>query len=1176
MKLTQKLLSCALLCQVIFVVPLLGQNLPEWKKKAVDADEVSSSFKEPPLFYAPHTFWFWDAPLDQDQILGMAEEMTRQRLNPGYVHARGNKWGRGSSMPVNQWLTTYWYDAFSGALSRAKGAGMYLGYCDEYMWPSGQAAGFLLDIHPHLRAQSLRWTRTEHTGGQKITLPKALFTVAAKLDQNGRLSSKSLKVLAKNSSYEWKIPSGQWVVFAYDTTFMPGIDGGEVNYLDNTLIDAFIQIAHDGYEARFPNDMGKGIPGVFVDNEGDFGRALAWSDYLAESYQLMNQRDIRLYMPLLTEEDAEGLWPKARYDWFNAVSEVYASQFTGRMSQWLEERNMYYISNLWEESIMLVAEAVGDLMRCQRSVTMPGVDALFMRALDPHDFKETQSVCEFEDRPFMTELMGVAGWEQSPVMMKMCQNALTAWGVTHVVPHGINLNRKLNTIPFPADWFTENPYWNYLHLWNDFVRRSAYVNRQGQLCADVLIYSPLETAWSNSASYFIAKGRHAEWPDGVVRANDLYTSAMRALTDIGTDYLIADRYYLERAVVDPLKPGLISIGSHSFRVLVVPPVSILSENVMLKMEAFADNGGTVIMLGAMPEASAERGLNDPKVAKWFERMASKTGFHNFSADSNPVEAMLSALSGKVSPHIRIKEGVKGIYRAHRKIGDRDFYWIANNTTDTLQNFPVVVAQGSGLAEKWDCETGSVAPLYYKTSEDGISMHLNINPYEGFWLVFDPSKPASQSIYAGSEFQEVLSLPVENWGLSIADKKAVQQTSAALCSSSDPDFVKKYFGGQIDDKQWFTSKITGEWQTVEPWKARALYIETPNTRVYYLKKFELPDKPVLAGISLAADDEHQLFVNGKAVAPGPNAKIWNLTDYYDIAPLLQKGDNTIAVEVLNTGGPGGLFVQGKILGTNTKTEILSDETWLQSSEVDANWPSKPNEAAAWFKAQVADNQTNAERIDLTSPPRVVSLDPVKLYIRLRVPPGKSSLTLPGISNRPAVYTASRQLTIANSTCMFGYGEKELLLVIDPAKGMEKLDTALIFKGEGISTGPRNTFNVLGLSHFTGYVDYQHIFTADSTGQKRWLDLGDVRYTAEVWLNDSLVGAKIWPPFLFDVTGYIRQGQNKLRVRIGNLMTGEMRLYQDLNQINFWGGSGIPQKNAYDAGFFSEIRLLKEKE
>ena len=157
-----------------------------------------------------------------------------------------------------------------------------------------------------------------------------------------------------------------------------------------------------------------------------------------------------------------------------------------------------------------------------------------------HDFKEVQSVAEFEGRPFMSEIMGVAGWIQSPEMMKMTINSVTSFGVNHVVPHGIYMNRKLETIPFPSDWFTGNPYWNYLSQWTDFARRAAFITRQSSLVADVLLVHPIETAWSFSENYFSEeKGvQNAPWDPRVVETDQVYSDAMRKMNQENIDFLI--------------------------------------------------------------------------------------------------------------------------------------------------------------------------------------------------------------------------------------------------------------------------------------------------------------------------------------------------------------------------------------------------------------------------------------------------------------------------------------------------------------------------------------------------------------------------------------------------------------------------------------------------------------
>ena len=64
------------------LVQAIAQDLPEWRKMYSEK-EVRDMFVNPPLYYAPHTFWFWDDTLkDVSVAASMAKEMAKQRLNP--------------------------------------------------------------------------------------------------------------------------------------------------------------------------------------------------------------------------------------------------------------------------------------------------------------------------------------------------------------------------------------------------------------------------------------------------------------------------------------------------------------------------------------------------------------------------------------------------------------------------------------------------------------------------------------------------------------------------------------------------------------------------------------------------------------------------------------------------------------------------------------------------------------------------------------------------------------------------------------------------------------------------------------------------------------------------------------------------------------------------------------
>ena len=232
---------------ILFQNALAQSSEVEWKKK-YDFNQTKEKFEEPPLFYAPHTFWFWDTALDTAQIASMAREITKQRLNPGYAHPRDSESAATSfpALPREEWLSPLWFESIESAVKEAAKAGMTLGYCDEYMWPSGRADGRVLDQAPELVAKSLVWNKKISSQGKTVKLPESKFTVVAKLSNSGLLISNTLKIIERGDSFNWEVPEGKWVIYSYSVE-NSSIEIGKVNYLDPKLMDVFIPIAHKSY-----------------------------------------------------------------------------------------------------------------------------------------------------------------------------------------------------------------------------------------------------------------------------------------------------------------------------------------------------------------------------------------------------------------------------------------------------------------------------------------------------------------------------------------------------------------------------------------------------------------------------------------------------------------------------------------------------------------------------------------------------------------------------------------------------------------------------------------------------------------------------------------------------------------------------------------------------------------
>lgn len=580
--------------------------------------------------------------------------------------------------------------------------------------------------------------------------------------QKATIRSATLQVIGAGAPFDWTAPSdGTWRVYSFSK-----VTGNDVSVLNRQLAKAFIGSAHQPYADLLGAHMGKSIPGAFCDTEGNYGggNGIPWSDDLARHYQENTGRDIQLWMPLMLDEDAEGISARARVDWFNAMSDLY-SGFHAEISDWLQQRGMYYIANLWEESLQWQTTFVGDHMKNQRGFSMPGTDCLQLKAYDVHDFKEAQAVAEFEGRRLMSEIMGAAGWKDfSPVTMKECVNSIVAWGVGHVVPHGIFMTRDLDGNVWVPDWYDENPLWSNLRLWTDFTRRASYVNSHGRAVPDVLLLNPLESAWALLGRTDKLWGPDvnninaldALYSPEVQAINKAYGEAMRELTRHRVEYFVADGHYMSQMKIEG---NQLARGDFRFKTVVMPPMVVMQLAEAKALVEFAKAGGHVYTLGNLPTGSTENGLNDPAMAALMKELQAQS---TVTACPQGLAAVLDAKPPGLESCIRFLSGEFPMLQHHRRIDGREFFWLVNNSTEARQ-CEVKVVGATGAASVWDCEIGKIRPVASAKDGEGSRIPLAFQPHEAYWLVIDPQQPAkSEPIMALPSGNVLLPLAASGW------------------------------------------------------------------------------------------------------------------------------------------------------------------------------------------------------------------------------------------------------------------------------------------------------------------------------------------------------------------------------------------------------------------------------
>jgi hypothetical protein len=890
------------------------QNPPNWgQRKAAPFPALQQGFANPDMMYAPFIFWFWDEPLEPAKMAEMSRVMSAQGFNPGYAHGRNSMVGT-ANLPDQEWLGDKWFSAFAAALDAAEKQNHYLGYCDEYWWPSMQAHGRVLRQHPELKAESLKWQIIDAAGASDVQVPASFFAVATQVDQPGAgtaavIRSKTMQLIGGGDAFVWKAPdAATWRVYTFHKYSQNGVDGGATNAIDDRLAKAFIEIALEPYAKHFGNKLGKSIPGDFIDHEGDYGRKLAWSAALDRRFKERCGQDIRLALPLMLNKDVEGTYAKIRWQWFDGVSDLYAANFQA-VTDWHEQRGMYTTAHVWEENIPLQVYAVGDHMKLLRALTMPGQDCLGRKALQVHDFKEIASVAEFENSRAMTELMGAgsfgmagngAGHDKpwstfNPVFLKQAINAVTAWGMSHIIPHGVFTTRKLTGNPWPPDWYAENPMFPYMHLWTDFARRASYINSMGTAVPDVLLYNPLESAWIHTdasmlddKTWDILEGRN----DGsrVHQIDKAYATAINDLTGARVEFLIGDRFYLKqmevktekstrRATGTKVEARLVR-GEFSFRTLVLPPLDILTLEAARKMVDFAKAGGYVYALGELPNASADNGMNDPQMIELMTALKAAPAFTSLTDGLKPaLEDEATSPPGLESPFWYNPDHKFQLLQQHRRIDGKDFYWLANNT-EQAQECRIGFRRGYAVSI-WDCETGVIRPV--KSFACGL-IELSFKPLEAYWLVLDPTSPP-HDLPKPPKLKDVLTVE----GLWKVSFDAKVQPLMEFPTSPPAEIAAGVEKPLADWQGWTGAKFSGL---------------LDYTKTLTVDKVEASMVLDLGKVCHAAE----VWVNGQSVG----AKLWG-PYVYDVGTALRPGPNEIHVRVANLINnsyddiqPSGLF------------------------------------------------------------------------------------------------------------------------------------------------------------------------------------------------------------------------------------------------------------------------------
>jgi len=457
---------------------------------------------------------------------------------------------------------------------------------------------------------------------------------------------------------------------------------------------------------------------------------------------------------------------------------------------------------------------------------------------------------------------GGKSYARYPALMKQRGDRFFTEGINNTLLH-LFIQQPDERVPginaeFGNEFNRHNTWFSYMDLFTAYLKRCNYMLQQGKYVADV--------------AYFI--GEDAPKMTGVT---DPALPAGYAFDYINAEVLMT------RTVV---KDGrLVLPDGMNYGLLVLPKLETMRPELLAKIRILVEQGANI--LGPAPFRSpslqgypnADQEVKKLAAALWGGVPATEKSFRKYGKGQVMQNVgMQEALNQlQIRPDFSLTQEVPVLY-IHRRLADKDIYFISNQTSKELQISPSFRVSGMEPS-LWDPVQGVTRALPEYIAADGqITVPLKLAPLESFFLVFKATEKQR----------------VHNQGQNLPSERRIVKNFPEL------QLVKELTGSwelYFEDQQRGPKK-TVVFNQLEDWTKRAEdSIRYYSGTVRYQKMFTHKPHSGSERIILETGEIRgmaKVKVNGKEIGG-----LWTAPWRIDISPALKPGENKLEIFVVNT-------------------------------------------------------------------------------------------------------------------------------------------------------------------------------------------------------------------------------------------------------------------------------------
>ncbi|HML45716.1 MAG TPA: glycosyl hydrolase [Clostridia bacterium] len=545
-------------------------------------------FQNPTMPFRGAPFWAWNCALDARELCRQIDVLREMGMGGFHIHTR-----TGMATP---YLSEEFLHLVRACVEKGKESGMLTWLYDEDRWPSGVAGGFVTQDRA-MGQQYLRFAPARQAAGGALI---ARYAVA--LTEDGALAAYRRLGQGEEAEGAAAVYVAELLHSAPETRYN---HQPYVNTLDRRAIERFIECTHERYRSALGDEFGKAIPAIFTD-EPQFLRkrmlaspfdqvhlTLPWTVDLPDTYRAAFGEDLLDRLPELFWELPDDQRSVARYRYHEHLAERFAHAFADTCGEWCAKHGILLTGHMMAESTLQSQTLMlGEAMRSYRAFQLPGIDML-CDAREYTTAKQAQSAArQYGREGVMSELYGVTNWDFDFRGHKLQGDWQAAMGVTLRVHHlaWVSMEGEAKR-DYPASIHYQSPWYRkYRYVEDHFARLNTALTR-GKSMARIGVIHPIESYWLHFGPQQQTAGKRQELDRRFAEITEWLSFGL-----MDFDF-----------ICESLLPGLCPAGRAPLKVsemaydaVVVPACETLRASTVDRLQAFAEQGGCLVVMGGMP------------------------------------------------------------------------------------------------------------------------------------------------------------------------------------------------------------------------------------------------------------------------------------------------------------------------------------------------------------------------------------------------------------------------------------------------------------------------------------------------------------------------------------------------------------------------------------------------